>query len=238
MKTRLVLMAILVLVVAACSSDGSSTTTTLGAGADDTTTSTTGNGGSSDGDDTSTTSEPGGDPNSSTSTTSATGTTGSSTTGSGGVSQSCVVGTWVLDDEAFIEQVFEEILSDDTLGITAINPQGGESATTFNANGTVEALRTDWGFEMVTEEGTFDIVINGTQTGTWEIEGNKLLLDLDGDDAFDVQATVTVDGVVTELPQAPVDLPDEAFSSSSDFTCSGDTLAITNEGITSTFARD
>jgi hypothetical protein len=34
-----------------------------------------------------------------------------------------------------------------------------------------------------------------------------------------------------------MDVPAEALSSSSEFTCSGDTLAVTSDGITSEFER-
>jgi hypothetical protein len=81
----------------------------------------------------------------------------------------------------------------------------------------------------------FNIVINGTQTGTWETDGSTLLLTLDEGSGFDVEATVVVDGEETVLPAAPMDVPAEALSSSSEFTCSGDTLAVTSDGITSEF---
>jgi hypothetical protein len=144
------------------------------------------------------------------------------------------VGTWVLDDEAFFEQVFADMDEEGFGDVTAV---GGSFTTVLDANGSVEAVRADWGFSVDTDEGMFNIVINGTQTGTWETDGSTLLLTLDEGSGFDVEATVVIDGEEIVLPAAPMDVPAEALSSSSEFTCSGDTLAVTSDGITSDLER-
>lgn len=213
MKSRLSLFFAVCLVIAACGGDSSETTTTLAAEETTTTAAV----------ETSTTAD---------------GTTADETTTTAAASggDDCLVGSWVLDDEAFFEQVFAE-MDEETTGFGEVTSVSGEFITTFESNGSVEAVREDWGFSVATEEGTFNIVINGTQTGTWETDGSTLLLSLDEGDTFDVEASVVVDGEEIVLPSAPMEVPSEALSSSSEFSCSGDELSVTSEGITSEFDR-
>ncbi|MEX2133361.1 MAG: hypothetical protein WEB67_04385 [Acidimicrobiia bacterium] len=214
MKSRLSLLFAVCLVVVACGGDSSETTTTLAA--EETTTPAAA--------ETSTTGE---------TTTSAAETT-TTVAASGG--DDCLVGSWVLDDQAFFDQVFAE-MDEETTGFGEVTSVGGAFTTTFDSDGSIEAVRDDWGFSVATEEGTFNIVINGTQTGNWETDGSTLLLTLDEGDVFDVEASVVVDGEEIDLPSAPMELPSEALASSSEFSCSGDELSVTSEGITSEFDR-
>jgi hypothetical protein len=200
--------------IAACGGGGGDTTTSAASG-ESTTTSPDENSTTTSG-DTSTSAET------------------STTVGGSAGGDDCLVGTWVLDDEAFFEQVFADMDEEGFGDVTAV---GGSFTTVLDASGSVEAVRADWGFSVDTDEGTFNIVINGTQTGTWETDGSTLLLTLDEGSGFDVEATVVIDGEEMVLPTAPMDVPAEALSSSSEFTCSGDTLAVTSEGITSEFER-
>lgn len=217
MKSRLSLLFAVCLVVAACNGDSSDTTTTLDA--EETTTSSAGETSTTDADITTTTTD-----------TAETTTTAGATGG-----DNCLVGSWVLDDQAFFDQVFAEM--DEETGFGDVTSVSGSFITTLSANGSVEAVRDDWGFSVETEEGTFNIVINGTQTGTWETEGSTLALTLDEGSGFDVEASIVVDGEEVVLPSAPEDVPSEALSSSSEFSCSGDDLSVTSEGITSEFDR-
>lgn len=217
MKSRLSLLFAVCLVVAACNGDSSDTTTTLDA--EETTTSSAGETSTTGADMTTTTD------------------TGDTTTTAGATGgDNCVVGSWVLDDQAFFDQVFAE-MDEETTGFGEVTSVSGSFITTLSADGSVEAVRDDWGFSVETEEGTFNIVINGTQTGTWETEGSILALTLDEGSGFDVQASIVVDGEEVVLPSAPEDVPSEALSSSSEFSCSGDELSVTSEGITSEFDR-
>jgi hypothetical protein len=216
MKRTFSILFVASLVVAACGGEGGDTTTSAASGAsttaslEESSTTTTG--------DTSTSAE-------------------TSTTGGGSAGgDDCLVGTWVLDDEAFFEQVFAD-MDEETTGFGEVTAVGGSFTTAFEAGGSVEAVRADWGFSVDTDEGMFNIVINGTQTGTWETDGSTLLLTLDEGSGFDVEATVVIDGEEVVLPAAPMDVPAEALSSSSEFSCSGDTLAVTSDGITSEFER-
>lgn len=214
MKSRFSLLFAVCLVVAACNGDSSETTTTLAAEETSTTAAA----------ETSTTGE--------TTTSAAETTTTAAATGG----DDCLVGSWVLDDQAFFDQVFAE-MDEETTGFREVTSVSGDFTTTFDSNGSLEAVRDDWGFSVATEEGTFNIVINGTQTGNWETDRSTLLLTLDEGDAFDVRASVVVDGEEIVLPSAPMEVPSEALASFSEFSCSGDELSVTSEGITSEFDR-
>jgi hypothetical protein len=214
MKRTFSILFVASLVVAACGGEGGDTTTSAASSASTTTSPEEGS--TTTAGDTSTSAE-------------------TSTTGGGSAGgDDCLVGTWVLDDEAFFEQVFADMDEEGFGDVTAV---GGSFTTVLDANGSVEAVRADWGFSVDTDEGMFNIVINGTQTGTWETDGSTLLLTLDEGSGFDVEATVVIDGEEVVLPAAPMDVPAEALSSSSEFSCSGDTLAVTSDGITSEFER-
>lgn len=154
----------------------------------------------------------------------------------GGTGEDCVAGTWVLDNEQFFEGIFDDLAADETLGVVGVSASEGVFTTTLSPDGTVVATRDDWGFVMETDEGSINITINGEQTGTWEVEGGKLLLALDDATGFDVEATVVVDGQEVPLPAVP-EIPAEALSSASDFTCDGDTLTVESDGVVSIFNR-
>lgn len=162
-------------------------------------------------------------------------TTTTESAGSGGGDE-CLIGTWTLDDDAFFETVFEAF-AEETAGVGEVTAGDGVFTTTFEADGTVSAIRQDWGFTVETEEGTFRVAISGDQSGTWETDGTNLLLNLNEGSGFDVRATVLVDGEELVLPSAPIDVPAEALASSSEYTCDGDVLEVTNEGVTSRFDR-
>ncbi|REK20623.1 MAG: hypothetical protein DWQ40_05150 [Actinobacteria bacterium] len=214
MRSRFLLFFAFVLVLSACGGSAEDTTTTV----DQTTTTA---------EETTTTAA-----ETTTSTEATTTTAGGSAGG-----DDCVVGTWVLDDAAFFEQLFAASPEDESLGISEITPADGTFETTLGADGSMVATRDDWGFSAVTDEGTFNIRVNGEQTGTWEIEGNMLVVTIDEGPGFDIEATVVVDGEEFPLPSAPVSIPTEALSSSSAYNCDGDTLSITSDDITSEFNR-
>lgn len=213
MKRTFVTIVLVGLVAAACGGTTGDTTTTTEAPEETTTTG---------GQEITTSSEP------STTTTSAPGATG----GTAG----CLEGDWVLDNEALIEQIFADML-DEEAGLGEVSPAGGDLGVTFDDNGTVAISRDDWGFVIESEDGAFKILISGDQTGTWSVDGNELSISLDEGPPPDVTTSLIVDGQEVPLSQSPVDVPSEAFSSSSAFSCSGDTFSVTADEFTSTFNR-
>ncbi len=169
-------------------------------------------------------------------TSSAPSTTSTSTPEASGGNADCLVGDWVLDNEAFVDQIFAD-LGGEADGFGEASPAGGDLGVTFDENGTFAVTRDDWGFVMESEDGAFKILISGDQTGTWSADGGELSINLDEGPAPDVTTSMTVDGQELSLPQSPIDVPSEAFSSSSSFSCDNDTFSVTTEDFTSTFNR-
>lgn len=153
-----------------------------------------------------------------------------------GDTSGCVVGTWVLDSEAFVGEM-AEIFGDAGMADAEITPLGGDFTVEFAADGTLSAVREEWGFEIGAAESTFRVEVNGSETGTWSAEGSTLTVNTDVSDLI-ANSSIVVDG--EELPMPPgletPGIPD-TIASESDYTCEGDVLTISNEGVTSTFDR-
>ena len=169
-------------------------------------------------------------------TTSAPSTTSTSVPAATGGDADCLVGDWVLDDEAFVEQISADLGGEED-GLGEVSPASGDLEVTFDEGGTFAVTRDEWGFIMESEDGVFKMLISGDQTGTWTADGDELSINLDEGPPPDVTTSMTVDGQDFPLPQSPIDVPSEAFSSSSTFGCNVDTLSITTDEFTSTFNR-
>lgn len=216
MKRSLISIFAFALLLGACSAGDSEATTTTGLE----TTSTTESNTTTTADKESTTSDP---------------TTTTVGAASGG-DEACLVGDWVLDDEKFFESVFTSV-SDDAAGFGDIVPGDGQLVVSFASGGTIDTVREEWGFTAQTDQGDFKIVINGEQGGTWDTEGTTLTIDLDESADIEIKTSFVVDGEEIELPQAPIDVPSEALSATSEYSCSGDTFTINADGIISEFTR-
>lgn len=161
-------------------------------------------------------------------------TTAEATVGGGG--DDCLVGTWVLDTESFVEN-FSSIFAEQGMPEADVSALDGTFTVEMNSDGTYDAVREGWGFAVATSEGTISIEINGTESGNWSTEGDLLTIDGDVTD-LTVDSTVEVDGQVIPIPnsQTPVETP-PGIATDSTFTCSGDTMTLTNEGIESVMNR-
>lgn len=211
MKRLFILLSALALVVAACSSDdsGDTTTTSAGGGADESTTTA---------DASSTTS---------TSTTAAAAETTTTTEGGGGSTAGlaeCVVGTWLLDSEAFFEAIEEAAAQEGVDGFEAVS---GEYLLTVSGDGTFMVEQIDWGFEMTSEFGDLELVVNSTSTGTWTIDGDVLSTMVDAGGERDI--AMLVDGEPFEFPggNSPIEPPEAEFTGAV-VSCDGDMLSATN----------
>ncbi len=209
-KKHLAVIAMLSLILAACGGDSVGETTTLQSNGLTTTTA-----------------------GSNATTTAAETTTTTLAAASGG--DDCLVGTWVLDDQAFFEILSEEFSGEEGFGELTV--ADGDFTAVFNADGTIDSERDDWGFSVVTDDGTFKIRINGNQSGTWAAEGSTLMLVLDGGSGFETTTSIEVDGQEVVLPTSPISVPSEFLTTSGEFTCSGNTLTVVSDGFTSTFNR-
>lgn len=217
-RLTLLLMA-LALVAAACSpgdDEGTESTTTTVSGGDETTTTS------------------GGDDGEETTTTAAEVDETTTTQAPESQSESCVEGDWLLSTESFLATM-EDIFSDAELGATEITPSEGTYMVSLDGDGTFTGVRDDWGFSVVTSDGTFHIRINGTEEGTWSADGSTMTVLITSSDVT-TSSTVEFDGQTIQVPESPVDVP-EALAESSSYTCNDNTLAVTTEGITIEMTR-
>lgn len=229
MRRLLILFSAMSLALAACAgSDGDDTTTTSAAGADTTTT-------ASDAATTTaaeTTTTPAPETTTTAESEETTTTAGEAATGT----DSCVVGTWTLDTQGFVDNlgpIFEETGAPDA-EVTALD---GTFTVEMGADGSMMGTRDEWGFNIATGEGTVTIEINGTESGTWAADGSTLTVTTDESD-LTVNSSIEADGQVIEMPQdqMPVETP-PGIASNSDYNCSGDVLTLTNDAIESVLNR-
>lgn len=163
-------------------------------------------------------------------------TTPSTTPSPGGGGSGCLVGDWVLDSEAFVEN-FDSIFADAGMPDAEVAPLGGSFTVELSADGSLEAEREEWGFRITTPDGTVIIEINGTETGTWSADESTLTVDTDVSE-IEVSAAIEVGGEVIEMPegQMPIE-PPEGIATGSEYTCSGDVLTLSNAGVESVLNR-
>jgi hypothetical protein len=146
----------------------------------------------------------------------------------------CVAGTWLLDIQSFIS-LMQEAFTSEGFGADSITANEGTYLVTFAPDGTFNAERDEWGFTVVTGEGTFTMSISGTETGTWSADDTTISVTVDSSDV-NVSSTAEVDGQVIEIPSSPVDVPD-AVAEASAYTCDGDVLTVTTEDVAITLNR-
>lgn len=148
----------------------------------------------------------------------------------------CLVGTWTLDSEAFVEN-FDEIMADAGMADSEVTALDGTFTVEMNSDGTYLAVRDEWGFNMATPQGTVILEINGDETGTWSTDGSTLSIDPEQSD-LTVDASVEVDGETFPLPgsDVPIEAP-PGLATNSEFDCSGDVLTVSNEGVESVLNR-
>ncbi|HEX6301016.1 MAG TPA: hypothetical protein VF148_11170 [Acidimicrobiia bacterium] len=154
---------------------------------------------------------------------------------SGGGSD-CLVGTWILDSEAFVEN-FDSIFAEAGMPDAEVSALDGSFTVDLGADGTLEAEREEWGFRITMPEGVFIIEINGTEMGTWSADGSTLTVTTDVSN-LDVSASIEADGQVIEMPESQMPIePPQGIATGSNFTCSGDVLTLTNAGVESVLNR-
>ncbi len=219
-RTSIAMLMAIAVSIAACGGDDAATTTTVGGDAADVTQAT-------EAETTTTTEAP------------TTTTTEAPTTTEAAVSADCLVGTWELDSEAFIEQIFAA--ADETgfedLGEVTVSHGGGSFIVTMNDDGSYVGERDDWQIRLSADEGTFVTTLNGEEAGTWSTEGNQLTVTSESS-TLQVSFAAEVDGVLQELPfGGPETVASRELGGTGPFTCDDDTLGVTFEGGASTFSR-
>lgn len=164
-----------------------------------------------------------------TSTTAAATTTAPGATGG----SSCIEGQWIFASDTFVE-VMNSMMSETEMADAEVLPTDGTYLVTLDSDGTFTGERENWGFSVVSSEGTFVISIDGTETGTWSADDSTLTVSVASSDV-EVTARAEVDGQTINLPNSPVAVP-ETIAQASAYECSSSTLTVTTDDIA--FALD
>lgn len=154
------------------------------------------------------------------------------------VGADCVAGSWELDSAAFIASL-EEAFAAETGDVPAeITFAGGSYIVDLGADGSMAAVRDAWQFRFETSEGAIVNTIDGTDSGTWSVEGDTMTV-TSTNSTTTVSIQAEVDGELIDLPigSAPQAIDQDEFSGSGSFDCSDDTLTVTLDGFTSVFDR-
>lgn len=148
----------------------------------------------------------------------------------------CVVGSWMLDSEAFVQN-FDPIFAEAGLPDAEVTALDGSYTIELAADGSLTGIRQSWGFSVQLGEGNFTVEISGFELGTWSADGSTMTVDLESSD-LDVRTTVESGGQEVELPQNqfPFETP-EGIASNSEYTCSDGLLTLTNGGVESILIR-
>lgn len=173
-----------------------------------------------------------------TTTEAATTTTEAPTTTQAVATSDCLVGSWELDSESFIQQVFAGTDTGfEELGEVTVSHGGGSFVVDMSEDGTYIGTRDEWKIRIESEEGAFVNMLDGTETGTWSVDGDTLTISSDVSD-ITVSFAAEVDGVLQELPFGGTQTTQtRAFTGSGGFSCSDDSFEATFDGFTSVFSR-
>ena len=165
-------------------------------------------------------------------------TTEAPTTTLAAATADCLVGSWELDSEGFIQQVFAGTDTGfEELGEVTVSHGGGSFVVEMSEDGTYVGTRDEWKIRIESDEGAFVNMLDGTETGTWSVDGDTLTINSDASD-ITVSFSAEVDGVLQELPFGGTQTTQtRAFTGSGGFSCSDDSFEATFDGFTSVFTR-
>lgn len=138
--------------------------------------------------------------------------------------EACLVGTWRLRDQPFLDQLTAQ---EDTAGqIEFVEHRGGSYTASIAADGTFLGERDDWQFAFGTIQGTIITTVSSTDPGTWTTDGERITIDADAGD-LTVQLQIEQNGVVVDIPtgSSPT-IGTDALSGSGPYACDGDLLRI------------
>lgn len=149
----------------------------------------------------------------------------------------CLVGRWLLDSDAFFDAIFAAAAPDMQTQAT-FEYGGGTYSLEIQSDLSYESQRTDWEMIFITAEGTVFNTINGSETGTLAVNGDNLTWNADTS-VVTIELEVELEGVRREIPFGGEQTVDtEATSGTGSYSCDGDLLTATNEGVTTTWNRE
>ena len=173
-----------------------------------------------------------------TTTTAAPTTTTTSQAVSGGGGDSCLIGVWELDSEAFMDNLSSAFAAEADLQNVTVEFVGGSYTVTLEGNGQYTGVREEWAFQAVSPEGTFRLTIDGMDEGTWSADGPTLTIS-ELESTASITAQAVVDGEVLDLPaeMAPT-VQGDAVAEASSYECTDSRLTVSvEEGFVSEFLR-
>jgi hypothetical protein len=216
-RFALILVAVFAVVVAACSGGGDNTTTTVLDDGGATTTVDVGSDGTT------------------TTVTIAGATTTLAAAGNGDNDDSCLEGTWTLEGQPFFDAIMAEMSAEEAQG-ASFEYVDGDYQAVIGGDGSFIDRRVDWHFAVTSPAGAIEMIMNHERTGQWVADAGIISVTLPSGDAPDTQ--ILIDGEPFEFPGGamPFSVPAMDWVPAA-YSCDGDTLTITAEGITSTWNR-
>lgn len=138
--------------------------------------------------------------------------------------EDCLVGTWELDSEAFVDSLMATMGTDLPGEITS---GGGSYIVEMDADGSITSTRDEWRYLIESTEGTLAVQLDGTETGTYTTDGDTITISITGGETS-VTTGLLVDGELQELPFGPTQTFDaEPLEGAGTFDCAADTLTMT-----------
>lgn len=139
----------------------------------------------------------------------------------------CLVGTWVLDNESFLEG-YTAVLAESGMDDAEVDDLGGTYTIDMHPDGSFTADREDWGYSVTAQGETFVLTANGGETGTWFADGSTITITTDVSNVT-VDMSRVVDGEQIPLPgsQSAFDAP--SIATTSDYGCSADITTVIAE---------
>lgn len=140
--------------------------------------------------------------------------------------EECLVGAWDLDSEAFVESMMSAMGT----GLPGeITSGGGTYVVEMGADGTFQATRDEWRYLIESPQGTLVAQIDGTESGTYEADGDTLTATTTDGDAT-VSMGLMVDGELQDLPfPMEMDLQTDAIAGTAQYECTDETLTVSSE---------
>lgn len=152
----------------------------------------------------------------------------------------CVVGTWDLDSQPFLDQLSEMASPGGSAGgeiPLEFTHLDGKIQLTLGQDGTLTSRMLDWTFGTVTPMGSLDLKMNQTQEGTYTLDGDTLTTQIsDIGSLADIE--FSVDGKPFEFPAGivPIEPPDMPIGTVQP-TCGDDIMTFVIEEMTITWFR-
>lgn len=145
----------------------------------------------------------------------------------------CLVGSWTLRSQEFLEQ-----LAAFGGGDASLSYRSGEYRMEYRDDGSYTGRRDAWSFGVTSPQGTLVVEISSVDPGTWSADGTTLeVIESGGGDAT-VSLAIEIDGALRPLPVGgSQEVGTDAFGGSGPYTCTSATFEATFQGVTSTWDR-